>query len=427
MSKASSGPWPVVVLVAVLVTAGCTALAPERSADRRSRPGADHVVSGRPGVPGLPTKASTGLPEYEGPPGDAPASLGPLTTLRAAVDLTPATPGVFARTVAVAAAADGGAFAVLDPIDRELPAQLVTVGPDLRVTRTVPIPSVLELWGMHELADGRVVIGGLLSTAKGYGIVVVDPVTGRSASTAAAPFVPSTINGGAALSGDTMFLFIGGAGRYGTDEQLVAIDARRGLLVARRDLTRDVAAASLAPIGRQFGGLLARPGGGVTMVFDASPTEAFDDRIPTLLSYDATLTLTAPPVRVTDLSEGAETQAAAVTPEGTVFLLVEVSGGDWLLAVPDGGGAGPVLAQLADRVFDYALAVEPAQRWALVPSATGVRAVDLGSGELGGILALGCEPRLDVYDVVPAVGGAVLSGECDTPREDTQMLWFAGP
>jgi hypothetical protein len=165
----------------------------------------------------------------------------------------------------------------------------------------------------------------------------------------------------------------------------------------------------------------------VTLVFDASPTRVPEDRIPTLLSYDASLKLAAEPVRVTDLAEGAETQAATVTPDGTVFLLVEVREGGWIVAVPDGGGAGPVLAQLADRVFDYALEVEPAQRWALVPAAGGAQSVDLTDGSLGGTLELGCEPKLDVRDIVPTDGGALLVGECDTPREDTQMLWFAGP
>jgi hypothetical protein len=342
------------------------------------------------------------------------------------VSLTPATPG-FARTVAVAAAADGGAFAVLNPIEDELPEQLVTVGPDLSIARVVPMPDLLDAWGMHELDDGRVAIGGLISASQGYGVVVVDPATGSSDITAVAPYEAGTIGGGTALGGDTMYLFISSAAPDGFHEDLVAVNARTGELGARRDLTLDVAAASLAPIGRQFGGLLPRPDGGVTLVFDASPTDVIQDRIPTLLVYDRTLTLTAPPVRVTGLGEHAETQAVAVGADGTVFVLVAVRAGGWILAVPDGGGAGPVLVQLADRVFNYALAVEPAQRWALLPAPTGAQAVDLTTGELGGTLLLGCEPRLDVHDIVPVRGGALLSGECDTPREDTQMLWFAGP
>jgi hypothetical protein len=112
-----------------------------------------------------------------------------------------------------------------------------------------------------------------------------------------------------------------------------------------------------------------------------------------------------------------------------VFLLVEVDDATWVLAVPDRGGAGPVLAQLADRIYDYALVVEPAQVWGLVPAEEGVRAVDLTTGEVAGPLELDCGPNLDVRHVQPADEGvgAVLLGECDDPREDTQMLWLVGP
>ena len=40
---------------------------------------------------------------------------------------------------------------------------------------------------------------------------------------------------------------------------------------------------------------------------------------------------------------------------------------------------------------------------------------------------MGGEPRLDVSNLYPAPGGALMIGECDTPREDTQLLWFLGP
>jgi hypothetical protein len=172
-----------------------------------------------------------------------------------------------------------------------------------------------------------------------------------------------------------------------------------------------------------------RPGGGVTLAFDASPTDDALARIPTLLSYDADLAPVGEPVRATDLAEGGEIQAVTGTPDGTVFLLVGVRDATWVLAVPDGGGAGPVLAQLADRLYDYALAVEPAQVWGLLPSAVGVTPVDLTTGEVLPPLAFDCGPNLDIHQVLPGADGtgAVLFGECDTPREDTQMLWIVGP
>ena len=405
----------VVVLAAALLTTACPA-----PADRSSDPTPPPTRA----LPGLPTNASTGLPEYEGPPADAPPSAGPLTTVRAAVDLTPATPG-FARSVGVVAARAGGAHVVLDPLDPELPQQLVTVGADLAIAGAVPIPPVSDAWGMHELDDGSVVITGRLP--QGPGFAVVDPATGAARTAVVAPSEAGPVDGASALAGSTLYLFITRSTPSGLVEQLVAADVGAGTVLARHGLHGDVRAASVVPVGGQFGGLVPRPEGGVVLVFDASPTDVLESRIPTLLSYDAQLRLTGEPVRVTDLAEGAETQAVAAGVDGTVFLLVEVTDGGWIVAVPDGGGAGPVLAQLEDRIYDYAMTVEPAQVWALLPAAEGAQAVDLTTGEIRGPLRLDCEPRLDVRDIVPAPDGALLIGECDTPREDTQMLWFVGP
>jgi hypothetical protein len=71
--------------------------------------------------------------------------------------------------------------------------------------------------------------------------------------------------------------------------------------------------------------------------------------------------------------------------------------------------------------------VEPAQVWSLLPAEEGVRAIDLVSGEITSPVRFGCSPRLDVRALLPAPGGALIIGECDTPREDTQLLWIVGP
>jgi hypothetical protein len=96
--------------------------------------------------------------------------------------------------------------------------------------------------------------------------------------------------------------------------------------------------------------------------------------------------------------------------------------------VPDGGGAGPVLAQLEQPFYDYALVVEPGQVWALLPAPTGARAVDLTTGTLRSPVDLGC-PGQDVRAMVPGSGGrgALLVGECNSPRTRTQMLWILSP
>jgi hypothetical protein len=298
------------------------------------------------------------------------------------------------------------------------------------IAATVPLPRVEDVWGMHLLTDGSVLVAGRLDEG-GYGLRSVDPRTGAVRTTVVVPAADGDVSavGRSALVAEsaTVYLFVSVDDDDGTREVLAAVDVGSGRVVADRDLGEDVAAASRYPVGRQLAGLVARPDGGATLVFDASPTEVAEDRIPTVLTFDAGLQQVGEPVRVTDLAEGAETQSVAGAADGTVFLLVAVREGAWVLGVPDGGGAGPLLAQLADRVYGYALAVEPAQVWAVLPAPTGALAVDLTTGQTRGPLPVGCAPRLDVRNLYPAPGGALMIGECDTPREDTQLLWFLSP
>jgi hypothetical protein len=238
-----------------------------------------------------------------------------------------------------------------------------------------------------------------------------------------------TSTGRSALSRESrrLYLVVSVGTGDGVRERLMAVDVATGRVLAERDLSDDVAATSTYPVGDELAGLLPRPSGGVTLVFDASPTDVREDRVPTLLRYEGDLEREGPAVRATALSEGADTQSAAATPDGTVFLLAAVADGSWLLAVPDGGGAGPLLAQVEDRVHGYALAVEPAQVWAVLPSPVGARAVDLTTGDTLRPLGFACYRRLGVRNLYPAATGALAIGECDSPREDTQFLWFLTP
>ncbi|MGY1804386.1 hypothetical protein ACI78T_14000 [Blastococcus sp. SYSU D00922] len=402
----------------LLALAGC----PVGDPDRSPEPSAADLG------PARPTDPSTDLPPYTGPPADGPPSAGPLARVRAAVDLTSATPGTFARVVAAVAAPDGGAFALLSPVDRTLPQTLVSLRGDA-VAGTVPLPRVDDVWGMHLLDDGTVVVTGRLP-GEGYGLRVVDPVTGAVRTTvvlSAGDDVRSSTGGSALGTQSRLFLLLSVTTDGGVREALLAVDVATGRVLAERDLDEDVAAVSAHPVGDQLAGLLPRPAGGVTVVFDASPTEVPEDRIPTLARYDADLQPAGRAARATDLSEGAETQSVAGAADGTVFLLAAVDEGSWLLAVPDGGGAGPLLAQLDDRVYGYALVVEPAQVWAGLPSPVGVRPVDLTTGEALRPVGFGCFRKLDVRALYPAATGALAIGECDSPREDTQMLWFLEP
>ena len=227
------------------------------------------------------------------------------------------------------------------------------------------------MWGVHALPDGTVAVTGRLPD--GYGLEVVDPATGTVRTTVLAPASRRTDeeSGRSAVLGSTLYLFLTAQSGDGIREELFAVDTATGQVLADRDLADDVAAASQYPVGRQLAGFVARPGGGATLVFDASPTEVAEQRIPTLLTYDAGLRPVGGPVRATGLAEGAETQSVSGAVDGTVFLLVAVDDGAWILGVPDGGGAGPLLAQLEDRIYSYALVVEPAQVWAVIPAPTG--------------------------------------------------------
>src|SRR3954471_13765402 len=112
--------------LAAVALAGCLlALLSGCPAPTDPDPGAS--TSAQP-LPGRPTNASTGPAAYTGPPPGMPPSPGPLTRVRGSVDLTPATPGVFAREVAAVATPDGGALVLLTPGDRRLPLSLVPVG-----------------------------------------------------------------------------------------------------------------------------------------------------------------------------------------------------------------------------------------------------------------------------------------------------------
>ncbi len=389
--------------------------------------------------PARQTDASTGLFVYDGPPDDAPPSRGPVTTLGAVVDLTAAAPGIFSAVEYAVAAPDGAVHVALTPVNDRRPPSLGTVertGAGYAVTGSVPMTGVDDLWGMHLLADGTVAVTGSLRTADGhragYGAAVIDPRKGTVRTTVVEPITGKTrfAFGRSALNPDgrTLYMFVSTDGRAGWRERLVTVDLTTGTMVDERDLTSDIAEASDSPAGHEVAGLVPLPHGGVTLALDASPDARRPERIPTLLTYTPWLDRVGDPVRVTSLAEAAEIQAVAGGIDGTAFLVVQVRDGAWVLAVPPGGGAGPVLAQLDDNSYDYALAVEPAQVWGLVPAREGARPVDLTTGEIRPAVDVGC-PGRDVRGIFPGPKGmgALVIGQCNAPRTRTQMLWILGP
>ena len=181
-------PRGAVVLTALLLLTGCPASPP--AAEAPAIPSSAPVLSGRPTGPPLPV--------YAGPPADAPPSAGPLTSVRGAVDLTPAIPGFFSRAEAAVPAPDGGAYVVVTPEQAGAEPQLVTVaGGVFTFARSVPIPTIADVSSLHLLPDRTLVITGRLQLPGvprgGYGFHVVDPVTG-AARTTSYPYGPGAVS-----------------------------------------------------------------------------------------------------------------------------------------------------------------------------------------------------------------------------------------
>jgi hypothetical protein len=431
-SSGTAGRWRRRLVVAVLTAVVLTTTT--------ACPGAPDPSAERPALPAPGTaRPGTGASEYTGPPVGGPASIGPLRTVEATVELTAAAPGVFSRVEHAVAAPDGAVHVTLTPVGSSTAPRLGTVrrtGDGWAVTGSVELIGVDDVWGLHLLADGTVAATGSLRSddgrRAGYGLAVVDPVSGRVATTVVEPYAGKTrfAFGRSALAADgrALYLFVSTLTRGGARERLVAVDPAGRTVTADRDLAADVAEVSESPAGHELAGLVPLPGGGVTLVVDTTPDTGSSDRIPTLLSFDGELEPAGDPVQVTSVSERAQTQTVAGGADGTTFLVVEVGfGGAWIMAVPPGGDAGRVLAELADP-YDYALVVEPAQVWGLLPAPDGARPVDLTSGELRETVDVGC-PGQDIRGIFPGAGGrgAVLVGECNSPRTRTQMLWIVGP
>ena len=410
---------------------------PRESSEASGSAVPDAGRSGSP-APARETDASTGLFVYDGPPDDAPPSSGPVTTLEARVDLTAGAPGIFSSVEYAVAAPDGAVHVALTAVNARQAPRLGTVertDAGYAVTGSVPMTGVDDLWGMHLLADGTVAVTGSLRTADGgragYGAAVVDPAKGTLRTAVVEPVTGKTrfAFGRSALNPDgrTLYMFVSTIVRAGWRERLVSVDLTTGEVLDERDLTSDITEASDSPAGHEVAGMVPLPHGGVTLVLDASPDATRPERIPTLLTYTPWLDRVGDPVRVTSLAEAAETQAVAGGIDGTTFLVVQVRDGAWVLAVPAGGGAGPVLAQLDDNSYDYALAVEPAQVWGLVPAREGARPVDLTTGEVRTPVDVGC-PGRDIRGIFPGPRGvgALVIGECNAPRTRTQMLWILG-
>jgi len=358
----------------------------------------------------------------------------PRTVLRATVDLSPAVPGGAATAVAAVGSPDGGAYVVLSPPDLRLPHHLATVaGADggYAVTASVPIPRLRPVWDVHVLPTGRVLVSGQFrGELRGYGFLSVDPARGDVLTAVVIPFEDGTdlASGSSVLSPDgrTLTLFLSSFTDGRQLDLLMSADASNGRIRGGRDLSEEVRAVSETGVGPWSTWLFARPDGEVVLVFDAYPPGVGIDGVPTLLRYDAALEPVGLPGPAAGVADAARLRAAAVAPDGTVVVRVEVPDGTRLIELSPAGTSSTRRLDLPGPADDDELVVDPAQGWALVPAVGGARAVDLTSGGSAPV-DVGCTPGVD--RLLPGSGGGsvLMLGRCGPRGGQIPTLWITGP
>jgi len=104
-----------------------------------------------------------------------------------------------------------------------------------------------------------------------------------------------------------------------------------------------------------------------------------------------------------------------------VHLVVQPRDGDLLVTVRSGMAVDVV--DLGGHAYDDSLAIDPAGDWAVLPSASGARAVDLRTGGIGRV-DVGCSSVEPVSGVQTGAGPtrALLLGRCG----EAPMLWLLG-
>ena len=387
-----------------------------------------------PAADGLPVpepSAQRPVPREAAP--DGPAPPGPLTVLRASVDLSPAVPGGAGTATAAVGSPDGGAYVVLSPPDLRLPHRLVTVArtdTGYAVTASVPIPRLRPVWDVHVAPGGRVLVSGQFRGDRaGYGFLSVDPAGGEVRTTEVIPFEDGTdlASGSSVLSPDgqtiTLFLSSFTDGRH--LDLLMSADTSTGRIRGGRDMSEEARVLSESGIGPWSTWLFGRPDGGLSLVFDAYPRGRGISGVPTLLRYDDVLEPVGGAVALAGAGDAARTGAAAGTRDGRVFVRTEVPGGDWLVEVAPGGSSRRRLLELPRAADRDTLVVDPVAGWALVPVGGNVWTVDLSTGRRTPV-DVGCPAGVD--RLLPGGGdsGAILLGQCGGPGVSPR-LWITGP
>ena len=426
------GNVPVLVIVglATAALAGCTA---GTSASECAAPTALTT-------PVLP--APSGL-AYAGPAGSA--EFRPWTTLVA--DL-PLPVGGDDHLGPLVPTPDGGLSALLqsgDP-DDELGSQLLELRPTgggSAVVDEVDVPVNMPR-DVHALPDGRIVVVGALSSDGGLldvpdlGIAVLDPATGRFETTVVVPSEPGAVadetSSSSALSPDGRVLYLAVSlvnDRDGTSgRELVAVDARNGEVLARRDLSADVAGLVSLPERASLDELSAGPSG-VATVFQSEVGGCESGYGAAVLQrYTPALEPDGPPVELAGPSPDTYTDGLFHTDDGSLLVVRTSYHGDLtLLALHAEGTRATQLgrweAQAVARVDDG--------RTAVLLDLDGVRSVDL-TGEVNDVVVpIPClegtplEPDSDeawtgIIDLVTTGDQALVLGVCDAENPRAR-LW----
>jgi hypothetical protein len=206
---------------------------------------------------------------------------------------------------------------------------------------------------------------------------------------------------------------------------LMSADASTGRILGGRDLFEEVRAVSESGVGPWSTWLFGHPDGGVDLLFDAYPPGVGIVRVPTLVRYDRDLQPVGGPVPVTGVVDDARLRAAAVAPDGTLFVRAEARDGTWLVELSPTGTSSTRRLELPGPADD-ALAVDPAHGWALVPTVRGVRVVDLATGASTPV-DVGCAPGVDQLLSGSVGGSALLLGRCGPRGAEVPTLWLTGP
>ena len=352
----------------------------------------------------------------------------------------------------VAPAAGGGAHVLLMPEDPAGGMRLLTVQrPDgvLRITDDVRVPLTSGV-DLHARPDGSlVVVGSMPSTDDPYGeagpgFAVVSPGTGPAEVSAAVPIDPSAEPhrawGPTALSADGTVLYVVISGRTdrvdAASASLLAVGLPDGDLLARRRLQADTGSTATFPQLAMVSELSAGPGGDVAVVVDDPQDRCWERNRPVLLRYAARLEPAEPPVRLLEPATALWPTGAVHGSDGTLFVALEGSSGQQVVAVPEGSDRVTRLSAGSDSSDRGGLLVDPGQRWALVPDHEGARSIGLAGGRDRRVVIpclegsdgmVGTSQEVGVHDVAPGSDPSevFLVGQCENGF-GAAMLWVLG-